>query len=176
MPAEFVLERILRTVVLGIGNIILSDEGVGVRAAEALQAAFELPADVEVIDGGTAGMELLGPLAGIDLLLVLDAIKAGREPGTVVTLVGAEVPVLFRSKLSPHQIGISDVLAGLEFSGEAPRDLVLIGCEPDSLELGLELTPAVAAQVPEMVRLAVAELARRGVLLTGRIDSGNSHA
>jgi hydrogenase maturation protease len=167
---------VLRTVVLGIGNTILSDEGVGVRAAEALQAAFELPADVEVIDGGTAGMELLGPLAGVDLLLVLDAIKAGREPGTVVTLVGAEVPVFFGSKLSPHQIGISDVLAGLEFSGEAPRDLVLIGCEPDSLELGLELTPAVAAQVPEMVRLVVAELARRGIVLTGRIDSGDRHA
>jgi hydrogenase maturation protease len=162
--------------VLGIGNIILSDEGVGVRAAEALEAGYALPAHVEVIDGGTAGMELLGPLAGVDLLLVLDAIKAGREPGTVVTLVGTEVPVFFRSKLSPHQIGISDVLAGLAFSGEAPRDLVLIGCEPDSLELGLELTPTVAARVPEMVRLAVAELARRGVPLTGRIDSGKRHA
>jgi hydrogenase maturation protease len=158
----------LRTVVLGIGNIILSDEGVGVRAAEALSAAYELPADVEVIDGGTAGMELLGPLSGVDLLLVLDAIKAGREPGAVVTLTGAEVPVFFRARLSPHQISICDVLAGLEFSGEAPRDLVLIGCEPESLELGLELTPTVAAQVPTMMRLAVKELARRGIQLTGK--------
>jgi hydrogenase maturation protease len=159
----------LRTVILGIGNIILSDEGVGVRAAEALTAAYELPADVEMIDGGTAGMELLGPLAGVDLLLVLDAIMAGRAPGTVVTLVGAEVPVFFRSKLSPHQISICDVLAGLEFSGEAPKDLVLIGCEPQSLELGLELTPTIAAQLPKMVRLAVAELARRGVLLNKKL-------
>jgi hydrogenase maturation protease len=159
------LEPALRTVILGIGNIILSDEGVGVRAAEALEAAYEVPPDVEVIDGGTAGMELLGPLTGVDLLVVLDAIKAGREPGALVTLVGSEVPVFFRSKLSPHQISICDVLAGLEFSGEAPKDLVLIGCEPESLELGLELTPAIAAQVPEMVRLAVQELARRGVPL-----------
>lgn len=159
----------MRTVILGIGNIILSDEGVGVRAAEALTAAYELPADVEMIDGGTAGMELLGPLAGVDLLLVLDAIMAGRAPGTVVTLVGAEVPVFFRSKLSPHQISICDVLAGLEFSGEAPKDLVLIGCEPQSLELGLELTPTIAAQLPKMVRLAVAELARRGVLLNKKL-------
>ncbi len=158
----------MRTVVLGIGNIILSDEGVGVRAAEALEAAYDLPPEVEVIDGGTAGMELLGPLTDVDLLLVLDAIKAGREPGTVVTLVGTEVPVFFRSKLSPHQISICDVLAGLEFSGEAPKDLVLIGCEPESLELGLEMTPTVAAQVPEMVRIAVAELAARGVRLTGK--------
>jgi len=155
----------LRTVVLGIGNIILSDEGVGVRAAEALAAAYEIPADLEVIDGGTAGMELLGPLTGVDLLVVLDAVKAGRAPGAVVTLTGSEVPVFFRSKLSPHQISICDVLAGLEFSGEAPKDLVLIGCEPESLELGLELTPLIAAQIPQMVHIAVVELAKRGVRL-----------
>jgi hydrogenase maturation protease len=159
----------LRTVILGIGNIILSDEGVGVRAAEALSAAYEIPADVEVVDGGTTGMELLGPLTGVDLLVVLDAIKAGRAPGTVVTLTGSEVPVFFCSRLSPHQISICDVLAGLEFSGEAPKDLVLIGCEPDSLELGLELTPMIAAQIPEMVRIAVVELAKRGVRLAEKV-------
>jgi len=153
----------LRTVILGIGNTILSDEGVGVRAAEALEEQYDLPEGVEVIDGGTAGMELLGPLSGTDLLLVLDAIKAGRPPGTVVKMVGDEVPVFFRSKLSPHQVSISDVLAGLEFSGDPPGDLVLIGVEPDNLELGLELTPAIAARVPEMVRLAAEELAARGV-------------
>lgn len=159
----------MRTVILGIGNIILSDEGVGVRAAEALSAAYEIPADVEVVDGGTTGMELLGPLTGVDLLVVLDAIKAGRAPGTVVTLTGSEVPVFFCSRLSPHQISICDVLAGLEFSGEAPKDLVLIGCEPDSLELGLELTPMIAAQIPEMVRIAVVELAKRGVRLAEKV-------
>ncbi|HZV55855.1 MAG TPA: HyaD/HybD family hydrogenase maturation endopeptidase [Rhodocyclaceae bacterium] len=153
----------MRTVILGIGNTILSDEGVGVRAAEALEEQYDLPEGVEVIDGGTAGMELLGPLSGTDLLLVLDAIKAGRPPGTVVKMVGDEVPVFFRSKLSPHQVSISDVLAGLEFSGDPPGDLVLIGVEPDNLELGLELTPAIAARVPEMVRLAAEELAARGV-------------
>lgn len=155
----------MRTVILGIGNTILSDEGVGVRAAEALEAQYDLPEGVEVIDGGTSGMELLGPLSGTDLLLVLDAIKAGRPPGTVVKMAGDEVPVFFRSKLSPHQVSISDVLAGLEFSGDPPGDLVLIGVEPDNLELGLELTPAIAARVPEMVRMAVAELATRGVEL-----------
>lgn len=159
----------VRVVVLGIGNTILSDEGVGVRAAEALQERFELPEGVEVIDGGTAGMELLGPLSGTDVLLVLDAIKAGRPPGTVVKLAGDEVPVFFRSKLSPHQVSISDVLAGLEFSGDRPGDLVLIGVEPDNLELGLELTPAIAARVPEMVSLAAAELAARGVALREKV-------
>jgi hydrogenase maturation protease len=158
----------VRVVILGIGNIILSDEGAGVRAAEAVAAAYDIPDYVEVIDGGTAGMELLGPLTGVDLLLVMDAVKAGRPPGTVITLTGKEVPVFFRSKLSPHQISICDVLAGLEFSGEAPGDLVLVGVEPESLELGLELTPTVAQRLPEMVACAVAELACRGVVLTAK--------
>jgi hydrogenase maturation protease len=159
----------MRVVVLGIGNTILSDEGVGVHAAEALQAAHELPDYVEVIDGGTAGMELLGPLSGVDLLVVLDAVKTGRPPATVVKLAGSEVPAFFRSKLSPHQVSICDVLAALEFSGDKPKDLVLIGVEPESLDLGLSLTPAVAARVPEMVAMAAAELAARGVEVKERM-------
>jgi hydrogenase maturation protease len=155
----------VRVVVLGIGNTILSDEGVGVRAAEMLLERFELPAHVEVIDGGTAGMELLGPLSHLDLLVVLDAVKRGQPAGSIVKLTHDQVPVFFRAKLSPHQVSICDVLASLEFSGDPPGDIVLIGVEPGSLELGLELTPAVAARVPEMVDIAVAELAARGIAL-----------
>jgi hydrogenase maturation protease len=153
----------MRIVVLGIGNTILSDEGAGVRAAEAFEANYDFPDNVEVIDGGTSGMELLGPLSDTDLLVILDAIKANRPPGTVVKLAGGEVPVFFRSKLSPHQISICDVLAGLEFSGDPPGDMVLIGVEPASLELGLELTLAIAARIPEMARMAAGELVARGI-------------
>ncbi|MBI3147491.1 MAG: HyaD/HybD family hydrogenase maturation endopeptidase [Betaproteobacteria bacterium] len=158
----------MRTVILGIGNTILSDEGVGVRAAEALQAAYHIPEGVEVIDGGTAGMELLDPLTGVDLLLVLDAVKARRVPGELVVLAGKEVPVFFRAKLSPHQVSICDVLASLEFAGSPPKDIVLIGVEPESFELGMELTPRIAAAVPGMVTRAHAELARRGIELLPR--------
>ncbi len=153
----------MKAVVLGIGNTILSDEGVGVRAAEALLERCDPPDNVEVIDGGTAGMELLEPLSNLDLLIVLDAVKRGQPPGSVVKLAGQEVPVFFRSKLSPHQISICDVLASLEFIGDKPKDMVLIGVEPESLELGLDLTPAVAARVPDMVDMAIAELAARGI-------------
>jgi hydrogenase maturation protease len=160
----------VRVVVLGIGNTILSDEGVGVRAAEALLQRFELPENVEVIDGGTAGMELLGPLTNLDLLVVLDAVKRGQPVGSIVKLVNGEVPVFFRAKLSPHQVSICDVLASLEFSGDPPGDIVLIGVEPESLELGLELTPVVAGRIPEMVNIAVAELAARGIQLKEKLS------
>lgn len=154
-----------RVVVLGIGNTILGDEGVGVHAAEALRQHYRLPAGVQVVDGGTAGMELLDTLADLDLLLVFDAVQAGHAAGRVVCLVGAEVPVFFRSKLSPHQVSICDVLASLEFAGHAPRELVLVGVEPECLELGLELTPRVAASVPTMLAHAREQLARRGIVL-----------
>ena len=154
-----------RVVVLGIGNTLLADEGVGVHAALALRERYVLPEGVEVIDGGTAGMELLDALAGVDLLLVLDAVKTGRAPGALVDLQGAEVPVFFRSKLSPHQVSICDVLASLEFAGLAPRALRLIGVEPCSMELSLEMTPTVAARVPQMLDAAVAALASHGIVL-----------
>lgn len=150
---------------LGIGNTLLADDGAGVHAALALRDAYALPPGVEVIDGGTAGMELLDSLAGADLLLVLDAVKAGRAPASLVELAGDEVPAFFRAKLSQHQVSICDVLAGLEFAGAAPRELVLIGIEPCSMALSLGPTPAVAAQLPQMVEAAVRALCARGVAL-----------
>ena len=155
----------MKAVVLGIGNTILSDEGVGVRAVEALEAAFQLPDNVIAIDGGTSSMEMIDELSNLDFLLVLDTIVAGKPPGTIVRLGGDEVPAFFRRKLSPHQIGLSDVLASLEFLEAEPKDIVVIGVQPVTLELGMELTPTVAVQVPEMVSMAAAEFAARGLTL-----------
>lgn len=153
----------MKAVVLGVGNIILADEGVGVRVVEALERAYVLPAGVAVIDAGTSGMEMLEDLAHLDFLLVVDAIAAGKPPGTLVKLAGDEVPVFFRRNLSPHGIGLSDVLAALEFMGAEPRETVILGVQPVSLELSTEMTPTIAACVPELVALAVQELSLRGL-------------
>ena len=155
----------MQIVVLGAGNILLTDEGLGVRAIERLPLSYCLPPAIRIIDGGTSGMEMLEDLEGLDALIMVDAIRAGKPPGTPIHLAGDAVPVFFRSKLSPHQVSICDVLASLEFAGHAPHDLVLIGVEPRNLELGLELSPQVAARVPDMVAMAVVQLAARGVWL-----------
>lgn len=152
----------MRAVVLGIGNIILSDEGVGVRAVEAVQRRYRLPASVTPIDGGTSGMELLDDLSGLDLLIVLDTIVAGQPPGTVISLAGDQVQVFFRKKLSPHQIGLCDVLASLELLGALPKEVMVFGVQPLSLELGMDLSPVVAERVPELIELAVDALTERG--------------
>lgn len=147
------------TLVLGLGNILLSDEGVGVRAVEALAEKAPLPPDVEILDGGTSGMDLLDQIAGRARLVVVDAVRTGRPPASIVRLAGEEVPAFFSSKLSPHQLGLCDVLAVLRLMEAAPARITVIGVEPVSLDLGLELSPAVAARLPEVVALICKELA-----------------
>jgi hydrogenase maturation protease len=158
----------MKAVVLGVGNTILADEGVGVRVVEALERDYTVPEGVTVIDAGTSGMEMLEDMSDLDFLLVVDAIAAGKAPGELVQLRGDEVPVFFRRNLSPHGIGLSDVLASLEFLGAEPKETVILGVQPVSMELSTELTPTIAARVPELVAQVVAELSTRGLAPTRR--------
>jgi len=155
----------MRAVVLGIGNTILTDEAAGVRAALALEQAYKVPANVQVIDGGTSGMEMIEDLSNLDFLIVLDVVKTGAVPGTVVKIAGDEIPIFFRQKLSPHQIALPDVLASLELLDTMPKEIIVLGIEPISLELGMEMTPTIAEKVPVLVGMAAAELVARGYRL-----------
>ncbi len=155
----------MRAVVLGIGNTILTDEAAGVRAVELLEQRYQIPDDVLVIDGGTSGMEMIEDLSDLDFLIVIDVVKTGAAPGTVVKIAGDEIPVFFRRKLSPHQIALPDVLASLELLDAMPKEIVVLGVEPISLELGMEMTPTIAEQVPVLVEMAVVELRARGYQL-----------
>lgn len=159
----------MRIVVLGAGNILLSDEGVGVRVIERLPLAYSLPPEIELIDGGTCGMEMLEDLEDLDALILVDAIRGGQAPGTPIRLAGDAVPVFFKTKLSPHQIGLSDVLATLELVGKAPKYTTILGIQPVSLALGMELTPEVDSRVPELMRLVIDELALLGIAVPARI-------
>ena len=107
-------------------------------------------------------MELLPTLEGVDLLIVVDAVRMGQPPASVHRLEGDQVPTFFKTKLSPHQVGLSDLLATLAFLGSTPERIVLIGVQPVSLSLGMELSPEVKAQLEEMVRLVVSELDESG--------------
>ena len=151
----------MRAVVLGIGNTILTDEAAGVRAVEMLERDYRMPDNVMIIDGGTSGMEMIEDLSSLDLLIVLDVVKTGAEPGTVVKISGKEIPVFFRRKLTPHQIGLPDVLASLELLDTMPKEIIVLGVEPISLALGMDMTSTIAAKVPELVEMAVAELLAR---------------
>jgi len=155
-----------RVIVLGLGNILLRDEGVGVRVIEALAERYHLPAEVEVVDGGTVGMDLLDTLAGCDHLLICDAVQTGAPPGSVVKLADAEAPAGFQTRFSPHQLGLAEVLATLILMEEAPAAVTLIGVVPSDMDLGAELSPEVAAVVDQAVDRLATELWELGFPLT----------
>ena len=158
----------MRAVVLGVGNILLSDEGIGVHAVNALAAHYDIPAEVEIIDGGTSAMDCLDRIAEADFLLIADCVRGGREPGALVRLGDGELQAFFRTRISPHQVGLCDVLATLAFHGLSPARAVLIGAEPKSFALGLEPTPELAAVLPALVEVLAAELNAAGFRLVPR--------
>lgn len=152
------------TLVLGLGNILLGDEGLGVRAVERLLEEYEFPEKVQVMDGGTLGLDLLPYVEDCVRLLVIDAVKAGKEPGTLVRLSGTEIPVfLDASKVSPHQDGLQDLLAVAALKGYLPDRVVLWGIQIQSLGIGLEPSPVVAAQIDSLVESVLSELAGWGI-------------
>jgi len=156
------------TLVLGLGNILLSDEGLGVRVVERIQERYEFPSVVQVLDGGTLGFDLLPYVENANHLLVVDAVEMGATPGTLARLEGEEIPAFLGVKISPHQIGLADLLVAARLSDIYPQELVLWGAQPESLDVGLELSPSVAAQVETLVERVLAELRRWGIEATRR--------
>jgi hydrogenase maturation protease len=152
----------VRTVVIGIGNPLMRDDDLGLVALERLRTGYQLP-QVELHDGGTWGMNLLPTIEAADRLLVLDAIDQESTPGTVIELVGAAVPRYLGLKLSPHQTDLADVLALAQLRGTLPPDLVAIGAQPDRVEVGLGLTPAVEGAVEAVVGRAIQRLRAWGL-------------
>ena len=142
-------------VVLGIGNIILSDEGFGVRVVEYLEKNFRFPENVSLIDGGTLGVELTHFVAGTQRLLIIDSIDGGAEGGKIFHLRGDDIKKHFAQKISAHEVGIQDVLTMLELSNKKIPHVELIGAQPFNLEASTELTPQMSKLVPTFADKAI---------------------
>ena len=140
----------MSTVLLGVGNPLMGDDGIGLEALRRLQARWVLPPGVEALDGGTWGMNLLHTLEGADRVLILDAIRSRSDPGTITVLEKEELPRLFSHKLSPHQIDLQEVLALADLRGGLPADVVAMGIEPARVELGLGLSEPVEASMERL--------------------------
>lgn len=151
-----------RILLLGLGNLLLRDEGLGIRALDRLQSRYDLPPEVACVDGGVLGLELLAYVEGLDYLLVLDAVKSGQPAGTLVRLEGEDIPQRLSLKLSMHQITLADILALSKLRGATPPRLVVWGMEPFVLESGFGLSVGVEAQLDALVEAAVDELQQWG--------------
>ncbi len=159
-------------VVLGIGNTLNRDEGVGVHTVRALETQLspapdgrfscqerEPGGEVSFLDGGTLGLNLLPIVEAASHLLILDAVDAHQPAGAVIELAGDAIPLFSGIKLSQHQVTFQEVLGLAAVRGKLPPHLHLIGVQPADLAIGLELSPAVAAALPEVLRRAAAVLA-----------------
>ena len=143
--------------ILGIGNILLSDEGVGVRVIEQMQK-MHLPDDVEVIDGGTAGADLLDVLAERRKVIVIDAVQADCEPGTVLRFTADDLTQPDGVGMSLHELGLGEALTMTRKLECAPEDVVVFGIKPKDISCGLELSEEIAASVPKVIELVLAEI------------------
>lgn len=153
-----------RILVLGIGNILWADEGFGVRCVEALNAGWQFPPQVTLMDGGTQGLYLLPYVQEADCLLVFDAVDYGDEPGRLREVIGDQVPrFMGAKKMSLHQTGFQEVLMAAELTGKLPKELVLIGVQPEELEdYGGSLRDVVKAQMRPALHVAFKWLERWG--------------
>jgi hydrogenase maturation protease len=147
-----------RKIILGLGNTLNRDEGLGVHALQFVRHQLELPPEIELIDGGTLGLNLLPLVEECSHLLLLDAANAGQTPGALIELRRDQIPLYAGIKLSQHQITFQEVLGLANMRGHLPGHLHLIGVQPVDLSIGLELSPLVAAQMPQAIKRVAALL------------------
>ena len=150
------------TAVIGLGSPLMGDDGAGLAALALLRDHWTLPAEVQLVDGGTWGMNLLPLIEDSERVILLDAIHSGAAPGSVVELEGTALPQALHHKLSPHQIDLGEVLAVAALRGTLPPDLSAVGVEPLEVELKAGLSPVVRAALPAVVDRVISRLEAAG--------------
>jgi len=151
--------------VIGLGNILMQDEGVGVHAVRALQERCPATPMVEFVDGGTAGLDLLPFIEGRDRVLFVDAVNFRKEPGYLGILRNQEIPAFFQVKHSLHHLGLPEVLAAARLLGVLPPEVCLLGIQPHTIAPGLQLSPLLAALLPSVLERMAALLRDWGIFL-----------
>ena len=149
-------------VVIGLGNPLMGDDGLGLVVLDELRTGYAMPPEVELVDGGTWGMNLLPVIEDADELILIDAIDVGAAPGTPVKLERYALPRYLATKISPHQVDLRDVLALAELRGTLPPNTVAFGLQPDSIELRNSLSDRLRCGVDTLAATVVQELQRRG--------------
>lgn len=145
-----------RIVVVGVGNLLMKDEGIGIHAIASLQE-IELPPDVKLIDGGTSPDLIAYTRAG-DKMIIIDAAKAGGEPGAIYRFKPEDLAAEKGALASAHEMGVVENLALMEFTGNKPSEVVIIGIEPAEIDMGMELSPQLKERLPALIDVVLKEI------------------
>ena len=169
--AEKAVEARRRVAVIGLGNVLMGDDALGPTVIGALEAQFDFPPEVAVIDLGTPGLDLTPYLLGLEAAVIVDTVSAPGAAGAVVAYRRDEIlKVSPQPRLSPHDPGLKEALLTVAFAGDGPREVLLIGVIPGNVATGIGLSAAVRAAVPAAAAAVVAELARLGAPPSPRAD------
>ncbi len=153
----------INAAVLGIGNLLLSDEGVGVHVIRALREKYTFPEGLELIDGGTMGLDLLPFIEGKEKLLIVDAANFEAPPGTIRLIESDNIKRFLDTKFSVHQIGLPDMLFAAELKDMLPPTLCLVGIQPKTLETGLEMSEVVRENFDSLIDAIIKKLREWGI-------------
>lgn len=156
--------------ILGLGNVLCGDDGLGVAAVELLRQQYEAPEDVRLVDGGTLGLALLVQFRATDDVVLVDAIQTGDPAGSFVRLEGDDVGPAVRNRLSCHQVGVAELLDALRWLDAYPKRVVLLGLVPETLDVRVERSDTVERQMPRLVEAIVEEVDRLGYGLLPKTD------
>ncbi len=153
-----------KVVIIGVGNILLRDEGIGIHAVGHLKRLYDFPSNVEVVDGGVGGLNLLPYMEEAENLIIIDAVQANAEPGAIFRFTPKDITTKVKYKTSLHEMGLQDVFAIIYATGKRRPKTVIIGIQPkDISSYGTELTPEIKAKVPDVLNMILSELERLGI-------------
>jgi len=151
------MTKVRDILILGIGNILLKDEGVGVHVVNKLKE-MSLPEDVELLDGGTAGLDLVDFIANRKKVIVIDAVNTGEKPGTIYRLTEENLDVKPKAIMSFHEIDFLDAIHMSDVMGNKPAEVIVIGIEPKDMSDGIDLSPEIEERIPRIIEIVMEEL------------------
>lgn len=148
---------------IGIGNILLRDEGVGVHVINAIKERYTFSPEVEIVDGGTMGLDLITIIENKDKVLIIDAVDFGKESGYIGMLENEKIPTVLDPKLSAHHINLSDCLFALKLIDSIPSEICLIGIQPESIDIGVDMSYCIADKIDILIGMALKKLEDWGI-------------
>ncbi len=174
-PEAASADKSIRVLVLGLGNVLLGDDGLGAAALARLERDYAVPPGVRLEDGGTLGLSLLGLIADAEHVILVDAVRTDDAPGMLVRLDGASVTDAVRDRLSPHQVGVSDLLEAVRLIDRYPSAITLLGLVPESIDLAVVRSDAVEERLDRLVTAIVREVQSLGYDLVRESNPADRH-
>jgi hydrogenase maturation protease len=161
--------------VIGLGNILLRDEGIGVHVVEALKKRLDFPEGVQIIDGGTLGLDLLPIIEEMEKVIFVDAVNLNREPGAIVLIEDDDIPSMLQPAFSFHQVGLADLLFAARFSGKKPAKVTLAGIQPQAIETGLGLSETLNRNMDQYLKTILEKLSEWEIDYRGKFIENSAH-